>query len=1283
MLKKSKLVIASIFAMFAMALPACNSNTNPKEQHTHTYSEEWSKDATYHWHAATCEHTNEVKDKAEHTYTQQVIEPTYESGGYTVYTCTVCEYTYTGNETAKLEHHYSSEWHHDDNNHYHLCTDLGFETLKGDEAPHTFTDKVTEPTYDAPGYTTHTCSVCGYYYIDSPTAQLIHQYEEGWHKDENNHWHACIDSGFEHLKTGEAPHRFGEVQIDTPATEDSEGVGHKVCEVCGYSANVVVDKLDHKWGKPEYTWSSDYSACTAKVVCENDIHLTHVITETVNSTYSVITKAECEKDGSGRYSAHFTNEHFTDQVFDVTLDAFGHDWGDPSYTWSSDYSTCTAKRVCAHDKSHIETETVNSVIETVTPATLYEDGVGQYAAEFTNTAFNKQTHGPIVIDATGTSEKLKFTIDPYYGYCAVSAASTSIRGEVVIPSKYNGVPVSRIAYEGFKGCGYITSIALPSTIENIEQDSFSRCYRLTEIINHSSISLTAGSSSYGNIAYYAKQVISDPANSRLSVDENGNVTYNDGTDIWGIGFIGEGTEAVVPNNATKLSSYAFTEDTRVTSVVIPNSITEIAKGAFTGATSLETLTVPFVGGSKTENTYFRYIFGGEQYNSQPDTNVPASLKTVILSSGCTTIAREAFRDCKYLETVILPDTLTSIGVFAFDDCTSLKTMSIPNSVTTIEDSAFKGCSALEHLSIPFVGKSASATTGSKETTLGYIFGYNSYEGGLETSQYGYTYYIPASLRSVVVTGERTLYSESFARCENITSIDLIGNIDAIKSSAFLKCTGLTSLVIPDSVTSIATGILSGCTSLESLTLPFIGTSPTSTGTLKSLWGTASSVTVPTSLKEVIVTGKTIGDSTFNGCSSIETVVLSDSTTKIGDYAFYGCKSLKSIFIPKSVTSIGDKAFSECSNLETVIFEEGSNLKTLGSSVFYKCMALQSIELPYGLETIGSTVFEDCREITTITLPSTITSFASSYCMFRNCMKLTSINLPDCMTEIGYRAFDSCQSLTSIRVPEGVITIGDYAFSGCTGATSINIPSGVTAIGLQAFAYCSSLTNVSISSGVKLIKNETFKGCAKLESVSFAENCQVTSIGDSAFNSCTSLASFTIPDSVTSIGQQAFLGCSGLKSLSIGSGLTSISKQAFRNCRALETVTFSENSHLTTIGISAFSNCSALQSISIPDSVTTIEESAFERCTSLASITLGNGLVTIGDYAFLSCPFETISIPASVTSIGSGAFYFCSSLASIYFDGTVDQFNALGSASNFFSQALATFVRCSNGNVNIA
>ncbi len=44
----------------------CGYQMEVEEEHTHTYSNEWTSDATQHWHAATCEHTDQKKDAANH-----------------------------------------------------------------------------------------------------------------------------------------------------------------------------------------------------------------------------------------------------------------------------------------------------------------------------------------------------------------------------------------------------------------------------------------------------------------------------------------------------------------------------------------------------------------------------------------------------------------------------------------------------------------------------------------------------------------------------------------------------------------------------------------------------------------------------------------------------------------------------------------------------------------------------------------------------------------------------------------------------------------------------------------------------------------------------------------------------------------------------------------------------------------------------------------------------------------------------------------------------------------
>ena len=64
---------------------------------------------------------------------------------------------------------------------------------------------------------------------------------------------------------------------------------------------------------------------------------------------------------------------------------------------------------------------------------------------------------------------------------------------------------------------------------------------------------------------------------------------------------------------------------------------------------------------------------------------------------------------------------------------------------------------------------------------------------------------------------------------------------------------------------------------------------------------------------------------------------------------------------------------------------------------------------------------------------------------------------------------------------------------------------------------------------------------------------VTSIGDFAFDYCSSLTSVTIPNSVTSIGNYAFYGCSSLTSVTIGNSVTSIGEAAFSGCDGLTDV----------------------------------------------------------------------------------------------------------------------------------
>ena len=203
---------------------------------------------------------------------------------------------------------------------------------------------------------------------------------------------------------------------------------------------------------------------------------------------------------------------------------------------------------------------------------------------------------------------------------------------------------------------------------------------------------------------------------------------------------------------------------------------------------------------------------------------------------------------------------------------------------------------------------------------------------------------------------------------------------------------------------------------------------------------------------------------------------------------------------------------------------------------------------------------------------------------------------------------------------------------------------------------SDVKKVVIEDGVTSIGNSAFDSCRNLTSVTIPDS--VTSIGKDAFEACNSLSSITLSNNITSIGDAAFYDCSNLKSITIPDSVTSIESAVFYNCTSLTSITIPNS--VTSIGSYAFSDCSSLTSITIPDSVTSIGTRVFYNCTSLTSITIPDSVTSIGYNVFESCSSLTsITIPKSVTIIGSGVFDKCNNLTVYLESGSTLTSNALG------------------------
>ena len=599
----------------------------------------------------------------------------------------------------------------------------------------------------------------------------------------------------------------------------------------------------------------------------------------------------------------------------------------------------------------------------------------------------------------------------------------------------------------------------------------------------------------------------------------------------------------------------------------------------------------------------------------------------------------------------LGDTVTSVAENAFENNTQITSIILPDSITSIGNSVFSGCSSLQSITIPFVGDRAGVTSSDTyQYPFGYIFGTSSYTGSTEVQQYYYGddtssttssyYYIPASLRSVTVTGGNILYG-AFWNCSMLTSVEIPSSVTSIGQYAFSKCTSLTSITIPSSVTSI-------------------------------------------------------GNRAFWDCSNLTSIVIPSSVTSIGNYAFQNCNSLTSITLGKGVTWIGSNAFQNCSRLIEVKNLSSLNIQAGYSSygyVGYYAKRVYSEGESYLHTTDDGYVFYDDDENvylvqyigneTALTLPDTYNekNYQINQYAFEDCTSLTNVIISSAVTSIGYGAFDGCTSLVRVTFGENsqLTSIGDYAFYFCTSLsdfdcqqlndvptiTTTSFRSGGftiwvkytllsafrTATNWASYAFyihCNypitvntptlnySPSNNTISSLTGAETIITFS--PKISGQSLPENLIVTNATGN-WNQSTGELTITNPSDAVEVSEvppslrftsngDSTCYVSGIGDFSSdtsitiptespsGDSVTAIGQEAFFNCTNLEQVSFESGSSITQIGNSAFKGCVNLKFVlQFPDSITTIEDYAFANCGNSLSIKLSDNLTSIGKDIF--------------------------------------------------------------------
>ena len=166
-------------------------------------------------------------------------------------------------------------------------------------------------------------------------------------------------------------------------------------------------------------------------------------------------------------------------------------------------------------------------------------------------------------------------------------------------------------------------------------------------------------------------------------------------------------------------------------------------------------------------------------------------------------------------------------------------------------------------------------------------------------------------------------------------------------------------------------------------------------------------------------------------------------------------------------------------------------------------------------------------MTSITIPKNVTSCGYGWSglnrggPLNGALSLRTVTFEDGIKAIPANvcAFTTDSYITSVTIPESAGSIGEYAFNKCNSLSEINIPKNVSAIGAEAFCRCSGMTSVTLNYNDSQINTENN-----------GTQLFALSIGDYAFEECSSLRNVQWTENVVSIGHHAFLKCTSLASL---------------------------------------------------------------------------------------------------------------------------------------------------------
>lgn len=414
---------------------------------------------------------------------------------------------------------------------------------------------------------------------------------------------------------------------------------------------------------------------------------------------------------------------------------------------------------------------------------------------------------------------------------------------VVIPSEIDGKPVTKIGMTSFMSTD-VQKVVIPDSVDEIWENAFSNCTKLTEVEFGSSIK-------YIGYQAFRHCTALEKANLPKKLETIHNYAFYECTSL---------KEVTIPKTVVSIGSPIFYDAKALTSVTFEDGLLCLSsEGMFMNCPLLESVTIPasvkqisgyiFAGCPSLKNIYFEgdapKVIDSEVFG-EPNKNIVVNYK-----KGTVGWDNPSFNSYTLKETAEVyerPQYTTDFGY------------AINNGAVTVTDYYADA----ENVVIPEKIE------------------------GLPVTEIGPLAFFASGIKSVTIPDTVEIICESaFMCCNNLTEVQFGKNVCDIKDKAFYKCSALVELDLPERLESVGSRAFSECSSVKEVTIPKTLTS----------WGSSAfarnTSLVSLAFEEGLIK---IGNYAFRACSSLETVTIPASVVDFSDMAFDDCDNLKSVYI---------------------------------------------------------------------------------------------------------------------------------------------------------------------------------------------------------------------------------------------------------------------------------------------------------------------------------------------------------------------------------------------------